>query len=114
MDAISFFPLFSWSEAVIVLFLLRNKEELMLMVDTKITSKRQITLPVSLMKKLHLGPGDSVTFQEVEGRIELKPRKKYTIRDYLSRKPRNLPSIKLSDEQINRLREQAWVREIKS
>ena len=111
MDATSFFPLFSWFGVMAVLFLLRNKEEGMLMADTKVTSKRQITLPVSVMKRLHLSPGDSVTFQEVGGHIEIVPRKKFTIHDFhaLHRTP---VKVKATDEQINKAREQAWVREL--
>jgi AbrB family looped-hinge helix DNA binding protein len=38
-----------------------------------ITSKRQLTIPVSLFKKAGLSKGDKVVIEEKEGNIILKP-----------------------------------------
>ena len=85
----------------------------MLTVDTKITSKRQITLPVSVMKRLHLSPGDSLTFLEKDGQVSVLPRKKFTIHDFhaLKRAP---VKIKATDKQIDQARELAWGRTLAS
>jgi AbrB family looped-hinge helix DNA binding protein len=42
------------------------------MVTAKITSKGQITLPISIRTRLGIGPGDEVEFIEDNGRYLLK------------------------------------------
>ena len=43
------------------------------MPSSSLTSKGQITIPSDLRKKLHLQPGDKVTFEEKNGVITITP-----------------------------------------
>jgi bifunctional DNA-binding transcriptional regulator/antitoxin component of YhaV-PrlF toxin-antitoxin module len=91
-----------------VLSLLRNKEDKnMIISESKLTSKRQITLPIKILRYIGLTPGDRVIFQERNGHIELAASSKFSIDD-LSAKYRNVSSKKATDEEINKARQEAW------
>ncbi|MBF0532210.1 MAG: hypothetical protein HQL23_03830 [Candidatus Omnitrophica bacterium] len=76
---------------------------------SKITSKRQITLPVKVMSRLKLHPGGRLVFEETDGRVEIKSvAATFTIADFV-KKYRGMVSKKLSDQQIRDAREEAWV-----
>jgi AbrB family looped-hinge helix DNA binding protein len=50
---------------------------------TTLSSKHQITLPVALVRKLGLGPGDKFTVRLEDGAIVLRPRPRSWV-DYIS------------------------------
>ena len=76
---------------------------------SKITSKRQITLPIKVMHRLKIHAGDSIVFEEHEGHIEVKSvSNKFTIHDFINKR-RGLNKIKLTDKQIRKAREEAWL-----
>lgn len=79
----------------------------MVISESKLTSKRQITLPIKVLRYIGLTPGDRVVFQERNGHIELATRSKFSV-DELSTKYRNVSSRKATDEQINRARQESW------
>jgi AbrB family looped-hinge helix DNA binding protein len=79
----------------------------MVISESKLTSKRQITLPVKVLRYIGLTPGDRVIFKERNGRIELTTLSKFSIDD-LSTKYRNVSSKKATDEQINKARQETW------
>ncbi len=79
----------------------------MVISTSKINSKRQITLPVKVMHRLKIHPGDSIAFEEHEGRIEVKNvSHQFTVQDFV-RKYRGMTKIKLTDEQIRKARQEA-------
>jgi AbrB family looped-hinge helix DNA binding protein len=74
----------------------------------KISSKRQITVPLKVMIRLKLTPGDLLIFEDKDGRLEVKPRtEKFTIRDFV-RKHRRTATRRVTDEEIRRSRQKAW------
>lgn len=79
----------------------------MVISEAKITSKRQITLPVKVLHRLKLHPGDPVVFEEKDGHIELTSRATFTVDD-LIKKYRNVSRKKATDEDIRKTREGAW------
>ena len=88
--------------------LLQNKEVInMIILESKLTSKRQITLPIKILQYIGLTPGDRVIFQERNGHIELAASSKFSIDD-LSAKYRGVSSKKATNEQINKARQEAW------
>ena len=75
---------------------------------SKITSKRQITLPLKVMQRLKLNPGDKVVFEENNGHIEITTQaEKFTIRDFV-KKYHGRTAKKLTNEQLRKAREEAW------
>ncbi len=79
----------------------------MIISEAKITSKRQITLPVKILHRLKLHPGDPVVFEEKNGHIELMSRSKFTIDD-LIKKYKNVSKKRATDEEIRKAREESW------
>ena len=77
---------------------------------SKITSKRQITLPVKVMHRLKIHPGDSIAFEEHSGHIEVKSISKnnFTVDDFI-RKYKDSTKKKFTEEQIREARKEAWV-----
>lgn len=74
----------------------------------KISSKRQITVPLKVMTRLKLNPGDQLVFEEKNGHIEVKPQaEKFTIRDFV-KKHHGKVSKKLTDDEIRKARLEAW------
>ena len=84
----------------------------MVISESKLTSKRQITLPIKVIRYIGLTPGDRVIFQERNGHIELTTLSKFSIDD-LSTKYRNVSSKKATNEQINRARQETWGQRVK-
>lgn len=79
-----------------------------MVIAAKISSKRQITVPLKVMHRLNLSPGDQMIFEEKNGYIEVKPRiEKFTIRDFVN-KHRGQVTKKLTDEEIRKARQEAW------
>ena len=75
---------------------------------SKITSKRQITLPLKVMQRLRLHPGDRIIFEEKNGHVEINSQaEKFTIKDFL-KKYRGITAKKLTDDQIRKAREESW------
>lgn len=77
-------------------------------IAAKISSKRQITVPLKVMVRLKLTPGDLLVFEDNDGRLEVKPQtEKFTIRDF-GRKHRGTAARRVTDEEIRRSRKKAW------
>lgn len=79
-----------------------------MVIGAKISLKRQITVPLKVMVRLKLNPGDQLVFEEKDGHIEVKPQpEKFTIRDFV--KKHNVKvTKKLTDEEIRKARLDAW------
>ena len=79
-----------------------------MVIAAKISSKRQITVPLKVMVRLKLHPGDQLVFEEKDGHVEVKPRmEKFTIKDFVD-KYRGLTTKKLTDDEIRKARQEAW------
>jgi AbrB family looped-hinge helix DNA binding protein len=79
-----------------------------MVIAAKISSKRQITVPLKVMVRLKLNPGDQLVFEDKDGHVEVKPRmEKFTIRDFVN-KHRGHTTNKLTDEEIRKARQEAW------
>jgi len=79
-----------------------------MVIAAKISSKRQITVPLKVMVRLKLHPGDQLVFEDKDGYVEVKPRmEKFTIRDFVN-KHRGSATKKVTDEEIRKARQDAW------
>ena len=79
------------------------------MITAKISSKRQITVPLKVMVRLNLNPGDQLVFEEKNGHMEVKPQiENFTIKDFVN-KHRSHIKKKLTDEEIRNARQEAWL-----
>ncbi|MBF0571648.1 MAG: AbrB/MazE/SpoVT family DNA-binding domain-containing protein [Candidatus Omnitrophica bacterium] len=79
-----------------------------MVIAAKISSKRQITVPLKLMVRLKLNPGDNLVFEEKNGHVEVKPRmERFTIRDFVNNH-RGQGTKKLTDEEIRKARQETW------
>lgn len=79
-----------------------------MVIAAKISSKRQITVPLKVMVHLKLTPGDQLVFEDKDGHVEVKPRmEKFTIRDFVNNH-RGHVTKKLTDEEIRKARQEAW------
>jgi AbrB family looped-hinge helix DNA binding protein len=77
----------------------------------KITSKRQITIPIRIMRKLRLNPGDRVAFDEKKGHVEIQPaKKKMNALDLIGKYP-DLSTKKITTADIHRIREQQFTKD---
>ncbi len=77
-------------------------------IAAKISSKRQITVPLKVMIRLKLTPGDLLVFEDKDGRVEVKPRtEQFTIRDFVT-KQRGTATRRVTDEEIRKSRQNAW------
>ena len=79
----------------------------MVISQAKITSKRQLTLPIKIMHRLQLNPGDPVIFKEKNGHIEITSKAAFTIDD-LIRKYQKSTSKKVGNEEIKKARAEFW------
>ena len=79
----------------------------MVISQAKITSKRQLTLPIKIMHRLQLNPGDPVIFEDKNGHIEITSKAAFTIEE-LIRKYQKLAAKKISNEEINKARAKSW------
>ena len=74
----------------------------------QITSKGQVTIPIQLMRKLGLNPGDFITFEYKKDTVGMTPvQKKMSALD-LPKKYGKITSIKLSPSQLRKAREESW------
>jgi len=79
-----------------------------MVIAAKISSKRQITVPLKVMVRLKLSPGDQLVFEDKEGHVEVKTRmEKFTIKDFVN-KHRGRVTKKVTDEEIRKARQEAW------
>jgi len=79
-----------------------------MVIAAKISSKRQVTIPLKVMLHLKLNPGDHLVFEDKDGHVEVKPKVgKFTIRDFVNMH-RPHAKKKLSDEEIHQARQEAW------
>ena len=80
----------------------------MMLSEVKITTKGQITLPVRVMRKLRIKPGDSIVFEQHGDHIEIAPlAQNFSIDDFIKKySPRN--KIKFSQAQMNQARKEFW------
>ena len=80
----------------------------MMIAQAKVTAKGQITLPVRVIRRLGIHPGDKITFEEKEDHIEIQPAtKKFSALDLFGKYP-ELSTKKITTEDIHRIREEAW------
>lgn len=76
----------------------------MVIQECKLTVKRQITIPVRVLDKLGMGPGDSICFKEIDNHIEICPVKEKMISALeLGKKYRNISNKKGTLEDINKV-----------
>lgn len=84
----------------------------MVISESKITTRGQITLPIKILKKLKLSPGDKVVFEEKNGEVVLAktaaPISALDLHTFFKHKPKKAVSLK----QINQAREQAYLENI--
>ena len=79
-----------------------------MVIAAKISSKRQVTIPLRVMVRLKLNPGDQLIFEEKGGHMEVKPKgEKFTLRDFLNKRKRRV-TRKLTDGAIRKARQEAW------
>ena len=79
-----------------------------MVIAAKISSKRQITVPLKVMVRLKLNPGDQLIFEEKGGHIEVKPKEdKFTLRDFLNKRKGRVTK-KLTDDEIRKARQEGW------
>ena len=79
----------------------------MVIAQTTITLKRQITIPMSVMHKLNLHPGDALNFEDKNGEIHIMPNKTTNIMD-LHHRFSKISKVKLTDNQMRQARADAW------
>ena len=80
----------------------------MVISEAKVSSKRQITLPIKIMKKLGISPGDSLAFDEIGKDFIIRPKTKKISALDIHKHFAHLSKKKVSQEQINKAREDAW------
>ena len=79
-----------------------------MIIQSKITSKRQITIPIRIMRKLGLNPGDSIAFEEKDDHIEIASTTKKFSALEISQKFAHLKKKKASQKEIDQARVLAW------
>ncbi len=85
----------------------------MIIQKAKITAKRQITIPIRIMRKLGLHPGDNITFKEDKEHIEILPAaEKFSALDIIGKYP-ELSVRKISSEDIRQIREKMFLEKAK-
>ncbi|MCR4336868.1 MAG: AbrB/MazE/SpoVT family DNA-binding domain-containing protein, partial [Candidatus Omnitrophica bacterium] len=87
----------------------RNKEDFPMMIaQAKLTAKRQITLPIRIMRKLGVHPGDTIAFEEKDDHVELQSMTgKLSALDLIGQYP-ELSVKKIKPKDIQRIRRQAF------
>lgn len=86
----------------------------MVIAQAKITTKRQITLPIRIMHKLGIHAGDLIAFEEKGDHVEIQPKaKKFFALDLIGRYP-ELSVRKITQKDIHRIREQAFSERFKT
>lgn len=80
----------------------------MVLSEAKITTKRQITLPIKVMKELKINPGDMIIFEQHGKHIEIIPAaKNFTIDDFIEKHSGD-SKVKLSQKQLNQAKKETW------
>ena len=81
----------------------------MVISEAKITNKRQITVPIKVMEKLRIKPGDVIVFEGHGDHVVIAPAGiDFTIDDFIKKRS-GQNKVRLSQGQLNRAREEAWV-----
>lgn len=81
----------------------------MMISDAKITTKGQITLPVRIMKKLKIKPGDRVIFEQRGEHVEIAAAdQSFSIDDFI-KKHSGRNKSRVTQKAINKARKKAWV-----
>ena len=79
-----------------------------MVIAAKISSKRQITIPLKVMVRLKLTPGDELIFEEKDNHIEVKSKtEKYTLKDFLNKRKGRVTK-RFTDDEIRKARQEAW------
>lgn len=85
---------------------------MMVISQSKITTRGQITVPVKILKRLRLSPGDKIVFEEKDGEIVLtktsEPVSALDLHKYFQDKPKKSVSL----DEIRRAREQSYTEKI--
>jgi AbrB family looped-hinge helix DNA binding protein len=85
-----------------------NKTGGYMVIAAKISSKRQVTIPLKVMVRLRLTPGDQLIFEDKGGHMEVKPKaEKFTLKDFLNKRKGRVTK-KLTDDEIRKARQEAW------
>ncbi|VAX37538.1 hypothetical protein MNBD_UNCLBAC01-1935 [hydrothermal vent metagenome] len=85
----------------------------MIMQKAKLTVKRQITVPIRVVRRLGLNPGDMVIFEEVKNHIEIQSaKKKFSAIDIIGKYP-ELSTKKITDQDIQKIRKKIFVEKSK-
>ena len=85
----------------------------MVISQAKVTDKRQITVPIKVMEKLKIKPGDVIIFEQNGDHIEIMPAShNFTIDDFIKKHSRQ-SKAKLSQKQIAQARKEAWTQRYK-
>ena len=80
----------------------------MMLSEAKITTKRQITIPIKVMRKLKINPGDVIVFEQHGSHIEIMPASSnFTIDDFI-KKHSGRRKTKFSQAQVDQVRKEAW------
>lgn len=66
----------------------------MILSKAKISSKFQITIPIRIVKKLNLHPGETISFAENIDKIEIIPDTKTFSAESLTKKYQHVSSVK--------------------
>ena len=53
----------------------------MAIAESRITSQGQISVPAEVRRRLGVGPGSTLRWEEEDGKIVVKPAKEYTFKD---------------------------------
>ena len=81
----------------------------MLTQECKLTAKRQITVPVKILDKLGVGPGDFIYFKHVHGHVEICPVEEKMISALdLGEKYRNISNKKGTLKDIHKAIQQGY------
>jgi len=84
----------------------------MILYEAQISSKRQITLPINIMKKLHLNPGDKLAFDEVRQQIIIKPSMKKSSATEIHKRFNHIVKKKVSQDKIDQARQESYTEKI--
>ena len=80
----------------------------MIMQKAKITAKRQITVPIAVMRKLGLNPGDAIVFEENDGEFIVKAKAKKISAVDLHKKYGKLSQMKLTADDLKKAKQESW------
>lgn len=84
----------------------------MIISESKITTRGQITLPIKILKRLKLSPGDKIVFEENDGKLVLTKNSESISALDLHKFFEHKPKKSVSAAQIQKTREQAYIERI--